>query len=308
MNHSFDLNLLRVLSILLEEKNVTQAAKHLNLTQSAVSKHLAKLRIMFDDPLLVRMSGRLNTTPKANELAIKLKPLLLDIEQLTRATVFDASQSHRRFKIDMIELAYASVIAQFMPEVLNIAPDVEITFQSWDRTTIDRLIKAELDFGITCLEWDERSSLHVNHVAAELSYTEIKQDHSVCLARQDHPLFKKDWDLDSFLEYRHIQVVGGGTSKWLLDEVLAQQKIERNIAIEIPDFQGAIRLCESSDLLLCAPYLQVKDMIKNHRLKVLDIPLDLVPGAFFLLWNKHYEKDLGHKWLRELIIDKVKNG
>ncbi|MBE8167979.1 MAG: LysR family transcriptional regulator [Shewanella sp.] len=306
MNQSFDLNLLRVLDILLEEKSVTATSQRLNLSQSAVSKHLAKLRDMFDDPLLVRKSSALIPTPKAIELANSIKPLLQNVEQLTRPNEFVPALSSRRFHIDMIELAYANTIPEFMPEILSTASNVKLNIQTWDQSTIEQLLNCDIEFGITCREYDTRSELHIDKLEHELHYAELIQDHSVCLVRENHPLLSQPWNLDTFIQYRHIQVTGGGASRWVLDEVLFQQQLHRDIAIEMPDFQGAFRLCEFSDLLLCAPYRQVQKMIQIHKLKVLELPIHIVPGAFFLIWNQHFEHDLGHKWLRELIINNVK--
>lgn len=50
---SLDLNLLLCLQLLMQERSVTKAAKRMNVTPSAVSKSLAKLRAWFDDPLFV---------------------------------------------------------------------------------------------------------------------------------------------------------------------------------------------------------------------------------------------------------------
>lgn len=48
-----DPGLLVALHVLLEERNVTRAARRLGVTQSAVSHKLRRLREHFDDPLLV---------------------------------------------------------------------------------------------------------------------------------------------------------------------------------------------------------------------------------------------------------------
>lgn len=50
---NLDLNLLLCLQLLMQERSVTKAAKRMNVTPSAVSKSLAKLRAWFDDPLFV---------------------------------------------------------------------------------------------------------------------------------------------------------------------------------------------------------------------------------------------------------------
>ena len=71
-----DLNLLISLRILIEEQNVTRAAQRLCLSQSAVSKNLAKLRIQFEDPLLTRHAYGLKPTPKALFLKPKLEKLI----------------------------------------------------------------------------------------------------------------------------------------------------------------------------------------------------------------------------------------
>ncbi|WP_461536010.1 LysR family transcriptional regulator [Spongorhabdus nitratireducens] len=60
-----DLNLLPVLHVLLEERNVTRAAGRLNLTQPAISRNLARLRQLFNDPLFTRTPKGLAPTPRA---------------------------------------------------------------------------------------------------------------------------------------------------------------------------------------------------------------------------------------------------
>ena len=60
---AFDLNLLVTLDALLTEANVTRAAQRLHLSQSAVSGQLARLRQLFDDPLLLPADNGRGMTP-----------------------------------------------------------------------------------------------------------------------------------------------------------------------------------------------------------------------------------------------------
>lgn len=87
-----DLNLLVCLKVLIEELSVTRAAARLCLSQSAVSKSLAKLREQFDDPLFVRTSYGLNATPKALFLKPKLDVLVNQLELLTQPAHFSPIQ------------------------------------------------------------------------------------------------------------------------------------------------------------------------------------------------------------------------
>ena len=67
-----NLNLLPILRELLRQRNVTEAAKRLNLTQSGVSEALGRLRAQFGDDLLVRVGRKMTPTALALELAPQL--------------------------------------------------------------------------------------------------------------------------------------------------------------------------------------------------------------------------------------------
>lgn len=60
--------LLQALASILETTNLTESAKQLNVTQSAMSKTLAHIRIEFSDPILIREGNRLVLTERAQQL------------------------------------------------------------------------------------------------------------------------------------------------------------------------------------------------------------------------------------------------
>ncbi|QNF19535.1 LysR family transcriptional regulator [Aeromonas hydrophila] len=76
-----DLNLLVVLKALLEERNTTKAAERLAMSQPAVSRALARLRLLYDDPLLIRTPQGMEPTARAEALLLPLREILHDIEQ-----------------------------------------------------------------------------------------------------------------------------------------------------------------------------------------------------------------------------------
>ncbi|EPG9311375.1 LysR family transcriptional regulator [Serratia marcescens] len=75
-----DLNLLVTLDALLAEHNVTRAAQRLNFSQPAVSVHLAKLRAIFDDPLLLPGPRGMRPTARAEQLREPLRQALAALE------------------------------------------------------------------------------------------------------------------------------------------------------------------------------------------------------------------------------------
>lgn len=95
-----DLNLIVPLHAILVERSVTQAARHVGLTQAAVSKSLHKLRQHFGDELLVR-TGRTNVlTPFATTLLPEVEELVRRLgDVLTPFGSFDPSATRRRFSL-----------------------------------------------------------------------------------------------------------------------------------------------------------------------------------------------------------------
>lgn len=301
-----DMNLLLCLHVLLEERSVSKTAERLFLSQSAVSKQLTKLRALFDDPLFERESKGLFPTPKASSLAPKIHQILLQVEQLTVPDIFDAKGSERTFNIDLVETAYTAIYPKFMPNALSDAPNITVNSKTWSSETFKRLLKREVDFGIGIFELDERASTHIQNIPSELNYVELLQDYSVCLMRNDHPALEEEWDLQTFLKYRHIQLVTGGVGDWLLLEVLQSKQLKINKAANVSDITSAVKLCKQSDLLMCYPYNSVRDYIDSGELVMKSIPIDLVPGGLFLLWHKYFDSEPSHRWLRELIVEQTR--
>lgn len=301
-----DFNLLRVLEVLLEEQSVTAAASRLHLSQSAVSKQLSKLRETFDDQLFDRTAYGLKATPRALELAPELREVLQRLDQFTRPNTFEPAESRRRFRIHLVETAYSLTFPYFMPQLLKQAPQVSLNCQTWSLDSLDKLLRCEIDMGIICREWDNRSLLHMNHLPEELGYAELIRDHPVCLVRNNHPLLNEPWNIETFLKYRHLQVTFGGLEHWLLDDVLRLKYLHRDIAVNMTDFNSAMGLCESSDLILCAPKKYAIKMAVDFDLTMLEVPTELEPGAYVLVWHKHFNLDSSHRWLRNLIINGVK--
>ena len=90
---NLDLNLLKALDALLDERSVTRAATRLSLTQPAVSGMLTRLREAFNDPLFIRAPHGMVPTLRAQALASPVKQLLADAEALLYAATFDPLQA-----------------------------------------------------------------------------------------------------------------------------------------------------------------------------------------------------------------------
>ncbi|WP_159657438.1 LysR family transcriptional regulator [Vibrio atypicus] len=300
-----DLNLLVCLKVLIEELNVTRAAHRLCLSQSAVSKNLAKLRTQFDDPLFVRHAHGLKPTPKALFLRPKLDILINQLEQITQPEEFKPQTSSYRFQIAAVESVYPLILPHFLPAIFSQAPDVTISTHAWSDTTFKMLQRGELDLGITGKDIDINDAKLTMLPPNDICEHEIYRDSQMCLLRSDHPALNGAWNLDNYLSFRHVQVRCDGNERWLLDYRLADIGKERDIAITVPDFNSAASLCSYTDFIFTAPSHFVKLASKQLNLTVLPLPIEFPPMAYTLFWHRDRENDPALTWLRQIINDKT---
>jgi DNA-binding transcriptional LysR family regulator len=95
-----DLNLLVLFSVVLEEGQVARAAGRLNLTPSAISHGLGRLRQLLHDPLFLRTPRGVVPTDRAMELAEPVAEILARVGSvIATAAPFDPLMSRRRFRI-----------------------------------------------------------------------------------------------------------------------------------------------------------------------------------------------------------------
>ncbi|KHD24193.1 LysR family transcriptional regulator [Vibrio caribbeanicus] len=302
-----DLNLLICLKVLIEELNVTRAAHRLCLSQSAVSKSLAKLRTQFDDPLFVRNAHGLTPTPKALFLKPKLESLIHQLEQITQPEEFAPETSSYRFQIAAVESVYPLILPHFLPAIFSQAPGVTISTHAWSDTTFKMLQRGELDLGITGKDIDINDAKLTMYPPNDICEAEIYRDNQMCLMRNDHPVLQQQWNLDSYLAHRHVQVRCDGNERWLLDYRLADIGKERDIAIMVPDFNSAASLCSYTDFIFTAPSHFVKLASEQLNLTVRPLPMEFPPMAYTLFWHRDRENDLALTWLRQIIKEKTES-
>ena len=106
-----DLNLLVTLQALLEEQNVTRAAERLHLAQPTVSVQLARLRHLFDDPLLLPGARGMRATARADALR---EPLAEALAALQRAVApvqaFDPAQATQTWRIMASDFGETTIV------------------------------------------------------------------------------------------------------------------------------------------------------------------------------------------------------
>lgn len=306
-----DLNLLVILQVLLEEQSVTRAAHRLNLSQSALSKSLNRLRDTLEDPLFQRTAHGLKPTAHALALGKNLTNTLQDLYQLTLPPTFTPAESNRKFTFSMVESAYETLIPCFIGSLLNQAPNIQLDSYLWTGQSFHDLQQGQIDFGIAGRDLHPQSNSSVDKLPEGIVHQTLFEDQQVCLVRNDHPVLdkikKSGWDIARYLSLSHVQVRCEGKEWWALDYHLADMGYHRKISATVPDFYGAASVCAHTDLIFTLPSSFASHALKLYPLTQINLPFEFMPMAYVLLWHERNNQDQGHQWLRERICQSISN-
>ena len=289
---NFDMNLLLILHVLLEERSVTRTGQRLGRTQSAISNALKRLRDHLDDPLLVRTPEGLSPTPRAAELA----PLIARVVQDASACIappedFDAATAQAHFAIGAPDRFSLPVFLPLLEHLGKVAPGIVINLRTTDRDYAIRLIEAgEIDLAVG---WFDRTPPHLERDVAF-------EDRFVCLCRRDHPLLDGGAQpaLEDILRFSHLVVSSTGDRRAAFDAVLDRHGVRRNIAATLMSFTIVPELLLQSDLVGVFTHRTADYFVARTPLVSVPVPLEVAPIANHVIWHRRFEADQAHAWLR----------
>src|SRR6476620_6155186 len=129
-----DIRLLRAFLVLMQERNVSTAAEHLGISQPAASHALARLRALFDDPLLLRSRAGMVASTRAAGFEQGVRELLATYDGLLGlARPFDPAVSSQTFVVSAPEYAERLLLPGLAQRARREAPHVRIEVQTPDR-------------------------------------------------------------------------------------------------------------------------------------------------------------------------------
>ena len=301
-----DLNLLVALQVLLEERNVTRAAERLSVSQPALSKTLQKLRETFDDELFTRTAHGLIPTPRAEQLGTGLPEALSELDVLLKTEDFDPANYEGTFRLAMPPMFAEVLLPQLMGILAKDAPGVRILTGDVTVDYQEKLKLAEIDFAVAVVA-ETDTDVH----AEPLSTISPR-----CYMRKGHPLIKKKITLKDFLAYPHVRLYLPGLTKenvGLVDEVLAERGMYRNVVLETSQFAPAVGVLANTDSILIANAGLANSPYVEKHITVQPIPDELArlfsghSGSkrtrLALLRHTRTSNNEPHQWLRRLIVD-----
>ena len=288
-----DLNLLVALDALLTDRSITKASERLNLSPSATSNALARLREYFDDELLVQVGRRMEPTPRAESLREAVRDVLVRVDStIAIQPEFDPSTSDRVFRIFVSD--YTQMV--FVPHVLALASEERCTarFELLPQVSNPQrsLERGEADLLII-----PRGFLSPDH-PEEVLYTED----FVCVVWRDSALARGELTFDRYLAAGHVLMqppdgIGDSFEAWFVK----RYGVTRRVAVTSYGFSALPAMVVGTELIATVHTRLARALQPAWPIELRPPPLPITAMEQGLQWHKYRAQDPGLVWLRGLL-------
>jgi DNA-binding transcriptional LysR family regulator len=289
-----DLNLLRLFEALIGERHVSRAASRVGLSQPAMSHALKKLRLMLNDPILVRRGAEMVPTPTALRLSPKVREVLAISVSIVRGEhAFDPATCNRTFQLGMSDYASSLILPGLLSEVRRQAPDVRIHVRHIGRANgVEATTSGEVDLAVA--GFFRTDGLKSQSLAVE-KYK--------CAVWRGNRQVKRALTLDHYLTLPHLLVDSAGDTSGIVERELTLRGLHRNVACIVPHFLVAPTVLKGTDMILTLVEGALQKSAAACDLRLLDPPLPLPDYRACVVWNDAGDSDKPLQWLRHLIGD-----
>lgn len=288
-----DLNLLVALDVLLDERSITRAAKRLNLSQSATSGVLARLREYFEDELLTQVGRNMAMTPLAESLAGPVRSVLLQIQStIETKPAFIPEESTRHFRVIASDYPTSVLLADVTRQLSLLAPKITVEIMAPNDTPLEQLDRGEVDLLI----------LPERYIMAEHPSEVLFEDTFSCVVWASNTLVKDRITLDQYTSLGHVVTLWGSQRlPGQLELFLTSADISRHIEVSVGNFNALPQLLIGTNRI-ATMHTRLARMFANYfPLRLLAPPMEMSGIVMKMQWHKFFDSDPAHIWFRNLV-------
>ncbi len=296
---NLDANLAVALDALLTEQSVTRAAERLRTSPAAMSRTLARLRRVLQDPLLVRAGQAMVPTPRAEELRDEAAAVVRRLAALlTPGGGIDPAALRRTFTVQAADIVGAAVAPGLLDLARRQAPGVSLRVLAEEFEAGPALREGRIDLEIG----------NIGHADPEARVEDLVTLRMAAGVREGHPLTEGPLTPARLAAAEHVAVSRRGRFTGPLDAALAEHGLTRRVGAVLPGHLAAMALAAAGDVVCLVPTAlpgeppsPLGDAAHALGLRLLDIPLPLPPLKIGMAWHPRHAADGGHQWLRNAV-------
>ncbi|KRR00044.1 transcriptional regulator NodD1 [Bradyrhizobium valentinum] len=292
-----DLNLLVALDALMTERNLTAAARSINLSQPAMSAAVARLRAYFRDELFTMRGRELVPTPRAERLAAPIRETLVHIQlSIISHDTFNPAKSDRRFRILLSDFMTVIFFRKIVDRVAQEAPAVRFEFLPFVDEPEELLRRGEVDFLVMPELF--MSSAHPKATLFEETL--------VCVGCRTNKQLSRQLSFDKYISMGHVAAKFGQALRPNIEEwFLLEHGLKRRIEVVVQGFTMIPPMLSETERIATMPSRLAQHFAKTMPLLIVETPLPLPAFTEAIQWPALHNTDPASIWMRRIILQEA---
>jgi LysR family transcriptional activator of mexEF-oprN operon len=287
-----DLNLLRVFAVVAESGSVTEAARRLYLTQSAISAALRRLTTAVGAPLFVRSGRGIALTSRGTRLRalveVHLAPL---VEGALAPAAFDPRTTERTLRLGLSDSAELWALPPLLRVLEREAPRLRIVAIPVQFRTVAAALADGLAAAITVAD----------ALPATIRRERLFHGGFTCLYDPRHARLRGPLTEAAYFARDHVIVSYNGDLRGIVEDTFDKT---RNVRCSVSGFANIGAIVDGSAMLATIPELvaeKIRATRPHLRTKPLPTTLSIEGAHAELLWPAVTDDDEPCKFLRDKI-------
>jgi DNA-binding transcriptional LysR family regulator len=279
-----DGRMLRTFLAVLETGSVTAAAERLDVTQSAVSHALERLRDMLGDPLFVKSGRGIAATSRAVELAEPARQALADLERLGRPARFAPEAAGLVLTVAANDFQRDLLLPALQRRLTAALQSLRLIVIPSRAPTAQMLREDRCDLIITPRPPD----------GSDILQKRLLTDRYVCFF--DPQQRGAPATLADYLAAPHVTVAYEDGRRLEFDELLQARGLMRTVGVTVPNFGGIAAFLSGTSMLASLPSLLRLGALRGFG--VAPLPLSAPEVSMYAVWHRRRQDDPAHAWVR----------
>lgn len=278
----YTLRQLQVFLAVAHYENVTKAAEHLSMSQSACSGALKDLETQYDVQLFDRVGKRLQTNELGRILRPKAEALIAMAQELEQDLKRHKEVGKIKVGATLTIGNYLAVplISQFMQ---SNGAGVSLVVAN-TQAIAEKLLNFDIDIGMIEGEYHH----------PDLDIIPWQEDELICFCSPRHPLASKKTLTDADLtEAQWILREPGSGTRQAFERAMYGLLPQLRILLELQHTEGIKRAVENDMGISCLSQISLKDAFQRGSLVPLPVPQRDFHRMFYAVLHKHKYRSAG---------------
>lgn len=275
---------LRLLVAVAETGSITRAAQRLELTQSAVSHALDKLRAITGDALFVRSGRGIVATAQAQVLVQRARVLLDELRAFSQAAGFDPSRWSGVLTVAANDLQRDLLLPALLRRLRQQAPDLALRVIPSGAPRAALLRDGGCDLVITPRPPD----------GSDIVHKRLFEDHYAVFfdaAERTPPASLAEWLVAEHVTVRYED--GRGLD---IDDYFTRRGLVRTLVATVPGFAGIAAMLRGGPWIATLPTRVAGDALRG--LAMAPLPAEAPSMPMYAVWHRRLHEDPAHRWVR----------